>query len=83
MKKVALITGVAGGIGFATAEKFLQEGYRVAGMDVAPAMPKALEGDFIYVQGDLSKAESRENYLQQALKAFGRVDVLDQNLLYL
>ena len=76
MKKVALVTGVAGGIGFATAQKFLAEGYAVCGMDVLPQMPRPLSGDFTYVQGDLSKAESRENYLSSALKTFGKVDVL-------
>lgn len=76
MKKVALVTGVAGGIGFATAQKFLAEGYAVCGMDVLPQMPHPLLGDFAYVQGDLSKAESRENYLACALKTFGKVDVL-------
>ncbi len=76
MKKVALVTGVAGGIGFATAQKFLAEGYAVCGMDVLPQMPHPLNGDFTYVQGDLSKAESRENYVAAALKAYGKIDVL-------
>ncbi len=76
MKKVALITGVAGGIGFATAEKFLREGYQVVGMDVAPALPHELAGEFVYCQGDLSNAESRKNFLAAALQAFGKVDVL-------
>ena len=74
--KVALVTGVAGGIGFATAELLLKNGYAVVGMDVLPAMPKALEGDFTYCQGDLSKAESRQNYVNTALAAYGRIDAL-------
>ena len=35
--KVAIITGAAGGIGYATAEKFVQEGARVVVCDVNPA----------------------------------------------
>ena len=76
MMKVALVTGVAGGIGFATAELLLKNGYAVVGMDVLPAMPQALEGDFTYCQGDLSKAESRQNYVNTALATYGRIDAL-------
>ena len=74
--KVALVTGVAGGIGFATAELLLKNGYAVVGMDVLPAMPQALEGEFTYCQGDLSKAESRQNYVNTALATYGRIDAL-------
>lgn len=42
--KIALVTGVAGGIGLATAELLLKNGVAVVGMDVLPAMPKKLEG---------------------------------------
>ena len=76
MMKVALVTGVAGGIGFATAELLLKNGFAVVGMDVLPAMPKSLEGDFTYCQGDLSKAESRRNYVNTALATYGRIDAL-------
>ena len=43
MKKTALVTGVAGGIGFATAEKLLENGVAVVGMDILPEMPKELK----------------------------------------
>jgi NAD(P)-dependent dehydrogenase (short-subunit alcohol dehydrogenase family) len=76
MKHVALVTGVAGGIGFAVAELLLKNGYAVVGMDVLPSMPKALEGDFTYYQGDLSRAESRQNYVNTAFAAYGRIDAL-------
>ena len=76
MKKIALVTGVAGGIGFATAEKLLSEGMAVVGMDVLPEMPRALEGDFVYFSGNLADANSRENYVKFALDTYGRIDVL-------
>lgn len=76
MKKIALVTGVAGGIGFATAEKLLENGMAVVGMDVVPAMPKELAGEFTYFQGDLSKAESREAFVALAMEQYGRIDVL-------
>ncbi len=74
--KIALVTGVAGGIGFATAELLLKNGVAVVGMDVAPAMPQELEGEFTYFQGDLSNRESRENYVKTAMDKYGKIDIL-------
>lgn len=74
--KVALVTGVAGGIGFATAEILLKNGVAVVGMDVASAMPKELIGEFTYFQGDLSRKESRENYVKTAMDKYGKIDIL-------
>lgn len=74
--KIALVTGVAGGIGYATAELLLKNGVAVVGMDVIPEMPRALEGEFVYVQGDLSSKESREKYVKTALDKYGKIDIL-------
>ena len=74
--KIALVTGVAGGIGLATAELLLKNGVVVVGMDVAPTMPKELEGEFTYFQGDLSDKESRENYVKTAMDKYGKIDIL-------
>ena len=52
--KVALVTGVAGGIGFATAKLLLEKGIAVVGMDVIPEMREELSGEFTYFSGDLS-----------------------------
>lgn len=76
MKKTALVTGVAGGIGFATAKKLLENGTAVVGMDIMPEMPKCLDGEFTYVKGDLSKKEDRENYVNTAIRKYGRIDIL-------
>ena len=74
--KIALVTGVAGGIGFATAELLLKNGVAVVGMDVALEMPKELSGEFTYVQGDLSSKDSRENYVKTAIDKYGKIDIL-------
>ncbi len=74
--KVALVTGVAGGIGFATAVKLLENGVAVVGMDVLPEMPHSLKGEFTYFQGDLSAAESREAYVALAMEKYGKIDIL-------
>ncbi len=76
MEKTALVTGVAGGIGFATAEKLLENGVSVVGMDILPEMLRELKGDFTYVRGDLSKKSDRENYVETALRKYGRIDIL-------
>ena len=43
--KIALVTGVAGGIGLATAKKLLDSGIAVIGMDIVKD-PPALSGEF-------------------------------------
>ncbi len=76
MKRTALVTGVAGGIGFATARQLLENGVAVVGMDILTEMPESLEGEFTYVKGDLSKREDRENYVNTAVRKYGRIDIL-------
>jgi NAD(P)-dependent dehydrogenase (short-subunit alcohol dehydrogenase family) len=74
--KVALVTGVAGGIGFATAQLLLKNGVAVVGMDVLPNMPKELTGEFTYFQGDLSNQDSRDHYIKTAMDRYGKIDIL-------
>ncbi len=74
-KKIALVTGVAGGIGGAVARLFLENGIVVVGMDVAPLSPLENE-NFIYCQGDLSDKVSREKYIKTAVDTYGKIDIL-------
>lgn len=76
MKKTALVTGVAGGIGFATAKKLAKNGVSVYGMDITEKMPREIDGDFTYFRGDLSRAEDRNNFIKAATEKFGRIDIL-------
>lgn len=76
MKKVALVTGVASGIGRASAEILLKNGYAVVGLSRRPEMENPLEGDFLYVSGDVSSTEDRVRFVQIALDKYGRIDVL-------
>lgn len=75
MKKIAIVTGCNGGIGFATAEKLINEGCFVVGMDVAPEGKMSSE-NFLYVQGDLSDASSRKKLVESALSVNNRIDIL-------
>ena len=76
MSRTAIITGVCGGIGHATAKLFLENGVRVVGMDVFDSMRDPLEGEFVYVQGDLSLDADRRRLVRTALETYGRIDML-------
>lgn len=76
MKKTALVTGVAGGIGFATAKKLAENGVSVYGMDITEKMPREIDRDFTYFRGDLSRAEDRNNFIKAATEKFGSIDIL-------
>ena len=68
--KVVIITGGAGGIGKCIAEEFKKQGAIVCIIDCA-------EGDH-YV-GDISDKATLEDFANQTIKKYGRVDVLVNN----
>jgi NAD(P)-dependent dehydrogenase (short-subunit alcohol dehydrogenase family) len=81
--KVAVITGGAGGIGFAFARRLLAEGARVVIADVADA-PAAVDkldaGDrALGVMTDVSSVASVRAMVDAAAARFGRIDVLVNN----
>ena len=76
MKKVALVTGVASGIGLASAKKFLENGIAVVGMSRRAEMTEELSGDFTYVSGDIGNAEDRNRFVEEALQKYGHIDIL-------
>lgn len=51
MEKAVLITGVSGGVGFATAKRFTLEGYKVFGLDICE--PKETLDGLTYVKTNL------------------------------
>lgn len=84
--KSVLITGGAGGIGFAAAETFAAQGAKVAIVDLsAEAGQKAVAAlqekgcEAIFVQADVSKAEQVEAYVRATTEAFGSIDVFINN----
>lgn len=76
MERIALVTGVASGIGLATARKLLENGFAVIGMSRRAMMENAPEGSFTYVAGDIAEKADRERFVDTALKLYGHVDVL-------
>jgi NAD(P)-dependent dehydrogenase (short-subunit alcohol dehydrogenase family) len=75
--KIAIVTGVVGGIGKASALLLAKNGYKIVGMDVV-AEPDLSDFDGLdieYVSGDLSCADDRKKLLDAAL-ACGEIGAL-------
>jgi NAD(P)-dependent dehydrogenase (short-subunit alcohol dehydrogenase family) len=72
--KVAIITGASGGIGAGLAAAFRATGYGVVGTSLS--MPSSDDPDFLTLKGDITRAETAERVVEQALDRFGRIDSL-------
>lgn len=87
MKKAALITGAARGIGRAIAVALSKEGFDIAIADVLPKEDaeeglKACEQNSartLFIRSDISQAESRRTILESVKTTFGRLDLLVNN----
>jgi NAD(P)-dependent dehydrogenase (short-subunit alcohol dehydrogenase family) len=78
--KVAVITGGNSGIGLATAQRFLEEGARVAisgrnQKTLAEAVQK-LGKDVLAIQADTAQLDEVEKFLGEVSRKFGKIDVL-------
>ena len=81
--RVAIITGAGRGVGRATALRFAREGARVVLFRRTPAplddIAAEIAGEgypFLSVVGDVSREEDVQDRFQQAVQAYGRVDIL-------
>lgn len=82
--KVAIITGGAGGIGKATAKKFLMEGAKVMLVDLKEDVLKKtveeLNSEHVHFHAaDVSNAENVKAYLEACIFQFGGVDIFFNN----
>jgi NAD(P)-dependent dehydrogenase (short-subunit alcohol dehydrogenase family) len=85
MKKVALVTGAARGIGLATTNKFLAEGWRVVLVDIdGQTQDRACQDlndpdNTLSIHCDVSDPAQVVAAVEQALVRFGRLDALVNN----
>ena len=87
MKKTAIVTGASRGIGYAIATKLGLDGCNVVIMATGEqeryqeALDRLTEQgiDWLYVQGSIDQAESRERLIKETVKHFGRLDILVNN----
>lgn len=84
MKKTAIITGSAKGMGFEAARVLEENGYNVvlcarhSNADVE-AFVKAHYDTTLFIPADISLEQDRENTITKALEKFGAIDVLINN----
>ncbi len=85
VKKVAVVTGAANGIGEAAARLFARRGYAAAIMDINEKIYEvrdditAVGGQCIAKQCDTSKEKDVEEFIAHVMKTYGRIDALNNN----
>jgi NAD(P)-dependent dehydrogenase (short-subunit alcohol dehydrogenase family) len=83
-KKVAVVTGGAGGIGLATSVLFAQEGAKVLLVDLnEQALQEAvaaIDSDAVsYVVADVTQPEQVQQYVETAVARYGGIDIFINN----
>src|SRR6266850_342675 len=84
--KVAVITGASAGIGQACARALAREGTRLVltarrqdRLEQLVAEAKHLGSDGVFVLGDAREEDTARQTVEQAMNAFGRIDILINN----
>lgn len=80
--KTAVVTGAAGGLGAATAERFASEGAKVVAIDLqAELLAKRHDGDpnVLTAAFDITAPAAPAAIVELAVKSFGRLDILINN----
>lgn len=83
--KITVITGGARGIGYAVAERLLEEGAKVAFCALRQqSVDDALErlrgkGEVLGVAADVSKSDEVKRFIAAVVREFGRIDILVNN----
>lgn len=80
--KVAIVTGAACGIGLGIAQLFIKEGAKVVFSDINTSGKAAADTagkNAIFIECDISNAESVKNLVAKTLDAFDTIDILINN----
>ena len=83
--KVAVVTGAARGIGLAISKKFLEEGFRVAILDIdqktlSQTMKQFFDtNNVLGLECDVSEPDQVDQSVNRVVEEFGRIDVLVNN----
>lgn len=84
--KVAIVTGAGSGFGRETSLLFAREGAKIVAVDYNSESGqktvddiKAGNGEAIFVKADVSKEEDVKRFVDEAIKAFGKLDIIFNN----
>lgn len=81
--KVAIITGGAGGIGYAAVKRFVEEGAKVAIVDYDQQLGEQTAAQFgeqvAFFAVDVSKLEQVKEMVDKVIAQFGKIDILINN----
>lgn len=78
--KTIVITGAAHGIGLCIAQQFMQAGAHICVIDKDP-LPYSIGSDDLFCQGDIADKATLEQFAQQIIDKYGRVDSIINNAL--
>ncbi len=80
--RTAIVTGASSGIGLGITQALLEHSYRVVANSRTIGKSKKLRAseDLVLVDGDISKKETAARVADAAIKHFGRIDLLVNNV---
>jgi NAD(P)-dependent dehydrogenase (short-subunit alcohol dehydrogenase family) len=80
-QSVAIVTGASSGIGLGLTQALLERGWRVVATSRSISKSKQLKPspDLVLVDGDAGRKETAVKVADEALKQFGRIDLLVNN----
>jgi len=79
--RVAIVTGASGGMGLAMTRALLERGYRVVASSrrISKSADLKPSANLVLVDGDIGKKETAVKVAEEAVKYFGRIDLLVNN----